>query len=115
LTERPRQIQAHLKHLRLPLVGDELYGGPPLWLSTLKPQYRLKPGHTENPLIARAALHAEQLLLRPPGADESGSGSQGASARIQAPWPKDLAVAVKYLRRFAGMARPPARPAQAMR
>jgi 23S rRNA pseudouridine1911/1915/1917 synthase len=97
LTGQAHQIRAHLKHLRLPLVGDDLYGGPPLWLSTLKTEYRLKPGRSEQPLIARLALHAEQLLLRPPGAEESGS----ASLRIEAPWPKDLAVAVKYLRRYA--------------
>ena len=91
LTARPHQIRAHLKHLRLPVVGDDLYGGSPLMLSSLKPGYRLKPGRTEKPLISRAALHAEQLS--PPG--------DGESPAIQAPWPKDLTVAVKYLRLFA--------------
>jgi len=106
LTGRAHQIRAHLKHLRLPLVGDDLYGGPPLWLSTLKAEYRLKPGRSERPLISRVALHAEQLILRPPGADEggSGSGSESGSVRLEAPWPKDLAVAVKYLRRYAARA-----------
>lgn len=96
LTMRTHQIRAHLKHLRLPLVGDELYGGSPLWLSTLKTEYRLKPGQTERPLIARAALHAEQLILPPPAA-----AGENESVRIEAPWSKDLAVAVKYLRRYA--------------
>jgi RluA family pseudouridine synthase len=96
LTGRTHQIRAHLKHLKLPLVGDELYGGPPLWLSTLKMAYRLKPGHSERPLIGRVALHAEQLTFHPPAADES------ESVRIEAPWPKDLAVALKYLRRYGG-------------
>jgi 23S rRNA pseudouridine1911/1915/1917 synthase len=103
LTGRPHQIRAHLKHLRLPLVGDELYGGPPLWLSTLKTEYRLKPGRTEQPLISRSALHAEQLILQHPGAEETSSGAGGGSGilRVEAPWPNDLAVAVKYLRRYA--------------
>jgi RluA family pseudouridine synthase len=94
LTARTDQIRVHLKHLRLPLVGDELYGGSPLWLSTLKSNYRLKEGQTEKPLIARSALHAEQLTVRHPGTDQS--------VKIEAPWPKDLTVAVKYLRRYPG-------------
>jgi 23S rRNA pseudouridine955/2504/2580 synthase len=94
LTLRTHQIRVHLRHLRLPLVGDELYGGPPLWLSTLKSNYHLKPGQTEKPLIGRTALHAEQLTVRHP--------VTGESARIEAPWSKDLVVAVKYLRRYPG-------------
>jgi len=89
---RAHQVRVHLKHLRLPIVGDNLYGGPPLLLSSLKPGYRLKPGRTERPLISEAALHAEELILTHP--------ASGAEIKITAPWPKDLAVAVKYLRRY---------------
>ena len=92
-TGRTHQIRVHLRHAGLPIVGDELYGGKPLWLSRLKPDYRLKPGHTERPLISRVALHAEQLTLPHP--------VTGQTLTITAPWPKDLKVAVKYLRRFA--------------
>jgi 23S rRNA pseudouridine955/2504/2580 synthase/23S rRNA pseudouridine1911/1915/1917 synthase len=91
-SSRPHQIAAHLKHLRLPLVGDEVYGGAPLWLSSLKSGYRLKPGQTERPLLSRPALHAEQLICRLPG--------QAENIKIEAPWAKDLTVAIKYLRRF---------------
>jgi len=83
LTGRAPQIRAHLKHLRLPLVGDDLYGGAPLWLSTLKPEYRLKPGKSEQPLISRAALHAEQLILRHPKADASSRGSEGENGSVR--------------------------------
>ncbi len=93
-TSRPHQIAAHLKYLHLPLVGDEVYGGSPLWLSTLKSGYHLKAGQTERPLISTPALHAEQLVCQLPGAD--------GGIKIQAPWCKDLTVAVKYLRRFSG-------------
>lgn len=93
LTGRTHQIRIHLRHAGFPIVGDELYGGKPLWLSRLKPNYRLKPGREERPLMARVALHAEQLELKHP--------TTGETISITAPWPKDLTVAVKYLRQFA--------------
>ena len=93
LTSRTHQIHVHLRHVGLPLVGDNLYGGKPLWLSRLKPNYRLKPGHEERPLLASAALHAEELTLPHP--------VTGEVLTITAPWPKDLKVALKYLRQFA--------------
>ena len=99
LTGRTHQIRIHLRHAGVPIVGDQLYGGKPLWLSRLKPGYRLKPGREERPLISRVALHAEQLELKHP--------ATGELISITAPWPKDLTVAVKYLRQFAG---PGARP-----
>ncbi len=93
LTGRTHQIRAHLRHAGLPIVGDQLYGGKRLWLSRLKRGYRLKPGQEERPLLARLALHAEQLSLAHP--------VSGVPLTISAPWPKDLLVAVKYLRRYA--------------
>jgi len=94
LTERRHQIRAHLRRTGHPVVGDTLYGGRPLLLSRLKSEYRLKPDRTERPLISDAALHAGQLSLPHP--------ITGATTTITAPWPKDLTVAVKYLRRYGG-------------
>ena len=93
LTGRSHQIRVHLRHVGLPIVGDGLYGGKPLWLSRLKRDYRLKPGREERPLLSRVALHAEMLTLPHP--------ITGGTVTITAPWPKDLKVAVKYLRLFA--------------
>ena len=93
LTGRTHQIRVHLRHVDLPIVGDELYGGKPLWLSRLKRDYRLKPGREERPLISRVALHAEELALPHP--------ATGEMLHIKSEWPKDLRVAVKYLRQFS--------------
>ena len=97
LTERTHQIRAHLRRAGYPVVGDALYGGRPLLLSRLKSEYRLKPDRTERPLISVPALHAEQLSLPHP--------ITGAKITITAPWPRDLTVALKYLRRYAAGAR----------
>ncbi len=96
-TARTHQIRAHLRSLGVPIVGDSLYGGKSLWLSRLKRDYRLKPDREERPLIAQVALHLEELSLEHP--------VTGAQVTITAPWPKDFAVAIKYLRRYAMVAR----------
>lgn len=93
LTGRTHQIRVHAAHVGLKIVGDVLYGGKPLWLSRLKKDYHLKPGKEERPLISRVALHAEGLQLPHPITAET--------LAISAPWPNDLAVGVKYLRKFA--------------
>jgi RluA family pseudouridine synthase len=92
LTGRTHQIRVHLRHAGLPVVADALYGGKKLWLSRLKRDYRLKPGHEERPLLSRVALHAETLTLPHP--------VTGLMVTITAPWPRDLKVAIKYLRQF---------------
>jgi RluA family pseudouridine synthase len=93
LTDRTHQIRVHLKHAGFPVVADELYGGKKLWLSRLKRDFRLKPGREERPLITRAALHAEELSLPHPVTNEL--------VTIKSEWPKDLRVAMKYLRQYA--------------
>ena len=95
LTGRTHQIRAHLRYVGLPIVSDSTYGGKPLWLSRLKRDYHLKRDREERPLMGRLALHAEKLALAHP--------VTGQSITIEAPWPKDFAVAIKYLRRFASV------------
>jgi RluA family pseudouridine synthase len=94
LTGRTHQIRIHLKHAGFPIIGDKLYGGKPLWLSRLKKDFRLKPGREERPLLARVALHAQELQLPHP--------VTGATVTITAPVPKDMRVALRYLREFRG-------------
>ena len=53
----------------------------------------LKPGREERPLISRVALHAEELIFPHPVTNET--------VTIKSEWPKDLKVALKYLRLYA--------------
>ena len=95
ITDPAHQIRAHLRHVRLPIVGDTRYGGTPLLLSKLKSGYRFKRQMAERPLIAGIALHLEQAtIVHPLG---------GVTQTITAPWPKDFTVAVKYLRRYVAV------------
>jgi len=60
-TGRTHQIRVHMAHIRLPLLGDPVYGGRP----------RLPPGASPRCIAAiqnfrRQALHAERLALTHP-------------------------------------------------
>lgn len=93
LDRQPHQIRVHLSEIRHPIAGDFKYGGKPLWLSSFKPNYRLKPGKKERPLISAPVLHAEKLTLPHP--------KTGADLVIESPWTKELKTAVKFLRLHA--------------
>lgn len=93
MTGRQHQIRVHLQSLGFPLVGDADYGGAPLLLSQIKRGYKAKDGEEERPLLTRPALHAEWLTIQHP--------VTGEDLTVQAPWPRDLEVVVKYLRRYA--------------
>jgi len=89
VTGRLHQIRVHLAFLGTPIVGDELYGGEQLYLSSLKRGFNLKKNTEELPLIKRFALHSFNIgftLLN------------GEPVKIEAPYPKDFAVLLKQLR-----------------
>ncbi len=107
VTGRTHQIRVHLKYAGHSIYGDEIYGrAMQLWLSSIKPGYRLKPGAFERPLTPSLALHAWKLELPHP--------ITKIPIQVEAPLPRDLQVALKYLRKYAPTSstsgRPPAFP-----
>jgi len=93
LTGRTHQIRVHLRHAKLYLLGDMVYGAPPLLLSSIKPNYKFKKNREEKPLISRTALHALSISVIHPRSN--------TQVLIQAPIPEDFEITLKYLSRFA--------------
>ena len=84
-TGRTHQIRVHMAHLKQPIVGDPLYGGP----------LRLPKGASEELVEAlrgfrRQALHAEVLEFAHPVG--------GESIRCEAPLPDDMRQLLRLLR-----------------
>jgi 23S rRNA pseudouridine1911/1915/1917 synthase len=83
-TGRTHQIRVHMAHLKHPIVGDPLYGGP----------LKLPKGATEALIstlrgFRRQALHAETLEFVHP--------VSGEPVRCSAPMPADMQALVKAL------------------
>jgi RluA family pseudouridine synthase len=102
VTGRAHQVRLHAASAGLPIVGDALYGDPlvELRLSALKRGY--KGLETEQPLVTRLALHASSVAFIHPGSRRS--------VVVEAPLPKDLSIALRNLRKFAGARGPSVRP-----
>ncbi|KAF1719739.1 23S rRNA pseudouridine(1911/1915/1917) synthase RluD [Pseudoxanthomonas wuyuanensis] len=84
-TGRTHQIRVHMAHIKYPIVGDPLYGGP----------LRLPKGASEELVAAlrgfkRQALHAETLEFNHP--------ASGQPVRVSAPVPADMLALMAALR-----------------
>ena len=79
LTGRKHQIRAHLAHVGLPVLGDELYGG--------------SLGSAQIP-AARTMLHASRLVLPHPG--------DGRTLRVESALPADFLDTLRRARAASG-------------
>ena len=90
-TGRQHQIRVHFSAIGHPVVGDSLYGKTKeFFLSSLKKNY--KSHGPEKPLIARTALHAEQLSFKHPAKNDP--------MTISAPLPKDISALINQLEKW---------------
>ncbi|RZK41967.1 MAG: RluA family pseudouridine synthase [Pedobacter sp.] len=91
ITGRMHQIRIHLATQRAAIVGDHMYKGKPVYLSSIKKGYRLSKDEEEQPIIKRFALHAKEITFK---------GLDDTEIRIEAPYPKDFATLLKLLDKF---------------
>lgn len=87
-TGRMHQIRIHLQCLKAPIVMDELYGGPKIFLSDIKRKFNIAKNTEEQALISRVALHARALNF---------SLMNGERQMVEAPYPKDMDALIKQL------------------
>lgn len=88
ITGRMHQIRIHLRLLKAPITGDEVYGGKPFFVSSVKRGFNLKKEAEEAPLIKRMALHAFSLEF---------ALLNHETVKIVAPYPKDFQALIKQL------------------
>jgi 23S rRNA pseudouridine1911/1915/1917 synthase len=89
-TGRTHQIRVHLAHIRLPVMGDPVYGGRRKPLSPDSVERSL--GVTLLGVLSRQALHASRLELAHP--------RTGDVLGFTSPLPHDLQLALEALRAF---------------
>ena len=57
----PFKLYKNNKYWVPPIINDELYGGAPIYLSSLKKKYKPKDELEERSLMDRFALHAKEI------------------------------------------------------
>ena len=88
VTGRMHQIRVHLAFLKAPIAGDEIYGGKPFYVSSVKRGFNLKKMTDEEPLMKRMALHAYSLEF---------ALMDGRKVITEAPYPKDFQALIRQL------------------
>ena len=85
---RMHQIRVHLAEQSASIVGDNMYGGKPFFLSEIKRNFKIGKYEEEQPLIKRFALHAFGLSLP----------TEKGELSVEAEYPKDMRVLIKQLK-----------------
>jgi 23S rRNA pseudouridine1911/1915/1917 synthase len=87
-TGRTHQIRVHLSYIKHPIVGDDMYGGKPVY------SWQLADGEpaAQDPIIDRCALHASTLEFKHPTTQEM--------VKFEAPLPEDMQTLLEMLREY---------------
>lgn len=92
-TGRTHQLRVHMRHIKHPIVGDDMYGGKlvyPWQLEDREPQ-------PENPIMTRTALHAWRLEINHPASNKR--------MTFEADPPEDMQNFIENLRKFRAIKR----------
>ena len=90
-TGRTHQIRVHMKETGHPILCDPLYGdGKPVFVSSLKKNYKHSGFDEEKPILSRLALHAAMLSF---------TDAKGKSITLEAEMPKDLRALLSQMRK----------------
>lgn len=94
-TGRMHQVRLHLSYYGYPIVGDETYGGKPLYLSAFHPAYKPSRRHPERPLHSPEVifLHAGYLSFVHP--------VENRKLTVEAALPEHFLIALRQLRKWA--------------
>lgn len=87
-TGRTHQLRVHMSYLQHPVVADDMYGGKVVYPW----QIEYRDAAVEEPLMARAALHAHKLEILHP--------VTGEMMEFEAPVPEDMQRLIDKLRQF---------------
>jgi 23S rRNA pseudouridine1911/1915/1917 synthase len=90
-TGRTHQIRVHMKETGHPILCDPLYGdGKPVFVSSLKRNYKHSGFEEEKPILDRLALHAAKLSF---------TDHQSNRFTLEAEMPKDLRALLSQMRK----------------